>query len=91
MSVTSDEVNVLVYRYLLESGFSHSAFSFAHEAHLAKAPMALSMDQIAPGMLVAYIQKGLQFDEIEAHVNEVSCIFLVRQESLISVLNSGWN
>ncbi|KAI9352640.1 WD40-repeat-containing domain protein [Obelidium mucronatum] len=30
--MTSDEVNYLVYRYLLESGFTHSSFAFAQEA-----------------------------------------------------------
>jgi transducin (beta)-like 1 len=69
MSLTSDDVNTLVYRYLLESGFTHTAFAFNHEAHLAKAP--ISMEHIPPGSLVTYIQKGLQFDEIEAHINEV--------------------
>lgn len=32
MTVTSDEVNYLVYRYMLESGFVHSAFSFGRGA-----------------------------------------------------------
>lgn len=29
--VCSDEVNFLILRYLLESGFSHSAFTIGHE------------------------------------------------------------
>jgi hypothetical protein len=31
MSISSDEVNYLIYRYLIESGFSHSSFSFGYE------------------------------------------------------------
>ena len=30
MSINSDELNYLVYRYLQESGFTHSAFTFAY-------------------------------------------------------------
>jgi transducin (beta)-like 1 len=70
MSLSSDELNVLVYRYLLESGFAHSAFAFSSEAHLNKVLNAVQTEHVAPGSLIAYVQKGLQFDEIEAHVNE---------------------
>lgn len=35
-SLTSNEVNFLIYRYLQESGFKHSAFSFANEAAIHK-------------------------------------------------------
>ena len=34
MSLASDEMNYLVYRYLLESGFTHSAFAFGHESRV---------------------------------------------------------
>ncbi len=74
MSLTSDELNVIVYRYLLESGFSHTAFAFASEAHLNKVLNALQTEHVAPGSLIAYVQKGLQFEEIEAHVNEVRVV-----------------
>jgi hypothetical protein len=40
MSISSDEVNVLVYRYLQESGLSHSAFAFAHESLVARSVAA---------------------------------------------------
>jgi hypothetical protein len=49
MSVSSDEVNLLVYRYLLESGFGHSAFTFANESGVAKSPLANSdVPQVSP-------------------------------------------
>ena len=35
MSISSDEVNFLVYRYLQESGFSHTAFTFGYERCVA--------------------------------------------------------
>ena len=36
MSFSSDEVNFLVYRYLQESGFDHSAFTFGAESLIAQ-------------------------------------------------------
>lgn len=68
MALTSDEVNFLIYRYLMESGFQHSAYAFGHESHISKS--ALGGDKIPAGALVSYIQKGLRYDEIEAHVDE---------------------
>jgi transducin (beta)-like 1 len=36
MSFSTDEVNFLVYRYLLESGFSHAAYVFGLETHISR-------------------------------------------------------
>ena len=54
MSLTSDQVNFLVYRYLLESGFIHSAFAFGHESLVAKS--SIDGSQISPGALISFIQ-----------------------------------
>ena len=40
MSITSEEVNFLIYRYLQESGFSHSAFVFAYESLVTKSEVS---------------------------------------------------
>ncbi|RLN37026.1 hypothetical protein BBO99_00004699 [Phytophthora kernoviae] len=68
MAITSDEVNFLVYRYLQESGFLHSAFTFAYESQLAKSNVINT--ELPPGALVSFLQKGLQYVGIEAHINE---------------------
>ncbi|ETV76106.1 hypothetical protein, variant 1 [Aphanomyces astaci] len=68
MAITSDEVNFLVYRYLQESGFSHAAFTFAYESQLAKSSVIST--EVPPGALISFIQKGLLYVGIEAHVNE---------------------
>ncbi|KAG6977231.1 hypothetical protein JG688_00000583 [Phytophthora aleatoria] len=68
MAITSDEVNFLVYRYLQESGFLHSAFTFAYESQLAKSSVINT--ELPPGALVSFMQKGLQYVGIEAHINE---------------------
>ena len=72
MSLTSDEVNFMVYKYLLESGFSHSAFTFANESFVNRTRIAPgNEDQDIPaGALVAFVQKGLQYLELEANLND---------------------
>jgi transducin (beta)-like 1 len=68
MSITSDEVNFLVYRYLHESGFRHSAFTFGAESLVAKSNVNGS--KIPPGQLVNFIQKGLMYTELEKSVSD---------------------
>ena len=68
MSITSEEVNLLVYRYLQESGFTHSAFTFAYESLLAKSSVAHT--DLPPGSLITFLQKGLQYVRIEQSIDE---------------------
>ena len=68
MAVSSSEVNLLVYRYLQESGFTHSAFTFGYESLVHKSSVANA--DLPPGALISILQKGLQYIEIEAHLNE---------------------
>lgn len=51
------------------TGFDHSAFTFSYEAYLSQAQ--ISPTEIPPGALVTFLQKGLQFLEIEANLNDV--------------------
>jgi hypothetical protein len=84
MSISSDEVNYLIYRYLQENGdylpfsplsshnsigFTHSAFSFAHESLVVKSTVAYT--DLPPGALITFLQKGLEYVGIEEHINEV--------------------
>ncbi len=50
-------------------GFGHSAFTFAHESLVARSVVADA--DVPPGALVTFIQKGLQYVEIESHLQEV--------------------
>ena len=68
MSITSDEVNYLVYRYLQESGFIHSSFAFGHESLVLKSDVKGAT--VAAGALVHTLQKGLLYMEAEAHLND---------------------
>lgn len=66
MSITSDELNFLVYRYLHESGFRHSAFTFGCESMVAKSN--INGAKVPPGQLVNFIQKGIMYTELERSV-----------------------
>lgn len=67
ISITSTELNYLVFRYLHESGFTHSAFAFGYEAGIDKCKSDDNM--VPPGALVTFIQKGIQYLELEANLS----------------------
>lgn len=97
MSFTSDEVNFLVYRYLQESGFTHSAYTFGFESHIAHSN--INGATIPPAALLSIIQKGLQYTEAEISVGEDGSERYIENLSLIDAvmpdivagLNSGLN
>ncbi|KAF9361199.1 hypothetical protein BGX34_007286, partial [Mortierella sp. NVP85] len=68
MSVTSEEINYLIFRYLQESGFVHTGFAFQNESHIHKSEYRNS--NVQPGALVSILQKGLLYMDLELHVNE---------------------
>lgn len=65
-TITSEEVNYLVFRYLLESGYTHSAFTFGHEALVLENDFDAT--GVPPGALLGFLQRGVSYAEIEAHV-----------------------
>ncbi|KAG4300751.1 hypothetical protein PCANB_002911 [Pneumocystis canis] len=71
--MNSKEVNYLIWRYLQESGFEHTTFTFQHEssAHLSDIKWAR---EVSAGALINVLQKGLQYMEVEAHVDKNGCI-----------------
>ncbi|KAM7250621.1 hypothetical protein ACFE04_022504 [Oxalis oulophora] len=65
--LTSSELNLVVFRYLQESGFTHSAFVLGYEAGIHKSP--IDGNSVPPGALITFVQRGLQFLEMEANLN----------------------
>ncbi|CAK1548469.1 unnamed protein product [Leptosia nina] len=63
MSFSIDEVNFLVYRYLQESGFHHSAYTFGIESHISQSNINGAL--VPPAALLNILQKGLQYTEAE--------------------------
>jgi len=68
MSISSDELNFLVYRYLHESGFRHAAFTFGAESLVAKSN--INGAKIPPGQLISFVQKGIMYQELEKSVTD---------------------
>ncbi|RZF36602.1 hypothetical protein LSTR_LSTR007305 [Laodelphax striatellus] len=68
MSFSSDEVNFLVYRYLQESGFQHSAYTFGIESHISQSNINGAL--VPPAALISILQKGLQYTEAEISIGE---------------------
>lgn len=92
MSIRSEEVNYLIYRYLQESGrscfwyqliigFEHTAYAFAYESMVADTKVY--DEYLPPGSLVTYLQKALQYIELETHIRDVQVL-----KSLCNCL--GW-
>ncbi|KAF7455732.1 putative LisH domain-containing protein [Cryptosporidium felis] len=71
INLTSDEINLLVYRYLIENGFVHTAFSFNSEANVPKNPFfATQMEKVPPNALVGFLQKALLYIYLEYHTSD---------------------
>ena len=85
--LTSDVVNYLVMRYLQESGFSHSAFTFGHESTIAKSPV--DPNNVPPGSLITFIQKGMQYLEMEANLQVNKNFFRKAQSGIHLFIRSG--
>lgn len=62
--------HTLYHSYLQESGFVHSAFSFANESMIAKTGMRSIDKSLPPGALVTFLQKGLQYVGIEENLRQ---------------------
>ncbi|XP_037088650.1 F-box-like/WD repeat-containing protein TBL1XR1-B [Pollicipes pollicipes] len=84
MSFTSDELNFLVYRYLQESGFSHSAYTFGMESHIAQSNINGAL--VPPAALINIVQKGLQYTEAEISIGEDGTERLIESLSLIDAV-----
>lgn len=54
-------------------GFTHSAFALGYEAGICKSPIDGNL--VPPGALVKFVQKGIQYLELEANLSSVR-IFL---------------
>ncbi|KAD4585694.1 hypothetical protein E3N88_23295 [Mikania micrantha] len=67
INMNSHELNYLVYRYLHESGFTHTAFTFGYEAALSKS--TIDGNLVPPGALITFVQKGIQYLELEANLS----------------------
>jgi len=70
MAFTSDELNYLIYRYLKEAGFDHSAFTFGNESRVSVDRVSVAPSDVLPGTLIYVVQKGLQYLAVESTITE---------------------
>lgn len=76
--LTPDQLNYLVYRYLLEAGYQHTAFSMSGETGVLD--LGISPEQVPVASLVGLVQRGLQLADIELHTDASGQLHLCDQE-----------
>jgi len=87
MSVGSDEINYLVYRYLQESGYIHSAYVFKEESNVTQACVKGGI--VPPAALIALLMKGLQYVESEVMLNEDGTLIEGRSSEALSLIDAS--
>ncbi|KNE54734.1 hypothetical protein AMAG_00693 [Allomyces macrogynus ATCC 38327] len=70
ISISAEEVNYLVYRYLLESGFRHSVFAFENESQIVRKLDEYRALEVRPGQLITLLHKALQVIQVEMHMDD---------------------
>ncbi|KAJ3802259.1 WD40 repeat-like protein [Lentinula aff. detonsa] len=65
ISITSDEINRLIYAYFRDSGFEHSAYTLVKESQLERSPVFKK--HVPRGELVELLSKSLLYNEVECH------------------------
>ena len=68
MAMDSDHINYLVFRYLQESGFQHSAFTFSQESGVVQSSVAGT--KIPAGALIGHLQRALNYVQAEVNLTE---------------------
>ncbi|PVV04960.1 hypothetical protein BB560_000524 [Smittium megazygosporum] len=68
MELSSVQVNYLVYRYLRESGFLHSSYTFRYESQLDSCEEIFNVE---PGRLIRLIHRGLLYMDVEGKIEKL--------------------
>ncbi|RDD46597.1 F-box-like/WD repeat-containing protein TBL1XR1 [Trichoplax sp. H2] len=99
MNFTSEELNYLIYRYLQESGFHHSCYTFGIESHIHRSN--INGSSVPPGALISMVQKGMLYyyvdmtlkdeknGENQNNHNNLENISLIDSIGKMSELSSG--
>ena len=77
--ISSDELHLLVFRFLQESGFDHTAYVFANESMLGSSSVATA--DIPCGALISFLHKGLLFEQLEREIEEPKRVRLSQTHS----------
>jgi transducin (beta)-like 1 len=55
---------------IIQIGFHHAAFTFGTESGVINSN--INGTEVSSGSLISFLQKGLQYKEIETHLSEVT-------------------
>lgn len=77
LSIKGEDLNFLVYRYLVENGYQHSAFCFRNESNLPNylvnsAPSRGKPSKYPPQCLIGLIYKAILFIWVETHTDQTT-------------------
>jgi len=86
MSVASDEINFLVYRYLQESGFGHSAYVFGMESNIMHSNIQSSL--VPPAALCTLLIKGLCYIQAEILIQEDGSVMQYLTNESLSLIDA---
>ncbi|KAL3646353.1 hypothetical protein CASFOL_011533 [Castilleja foliolosa] len=64
-SISAVQLNYIIYRYLMASGFVHTAFNFKYESGINNLP--IDGDSVPHTTLIELVQTGLLFKEMQAN------------------------
>ena len=84
--VASDEINFLIYRYLQESGFTHSAFTFGMESNISHSNIKSSL--VPPAALMTLLIKGLCYIQAEILIQEDGSVLQFLANESISLIDA---
>ncbi|EAR94699.2 LisH protein (macronuclear) [Tetrahymena thermophila SB210] len=65
--IKQDQINLLIYKYLLEAGLQHSAYSLYNEAKIEQIYRNYEND-LKAGHLIHHLERSLIFNQIESHI-----------------------
>ena len=85
MTVTADEINYLLRRYLQETGFPHTAYVFANECLLDRANIQVTLP---PQALVTILKKGMLYMQMEKGINEKAKTDDSRESIILSMIDT---
>jgi len=66
ITLGSTELNYLIFRYLIEEGYTHSAYIFGKESMVEEHP---NVPEVSQDSLKHYVTKGIEMEYIEKHTD----------------------
>ena len=85
MSISADDVNFLIRRYLQESGFQHTAFMFSSESMIDDDKFDVDLPAQA---MITILKKGMLYMQLEKGINERAMTDDSPEHIILSIMES---